>query len=47
MQETLGPLWTHNNLFRIGASGLLTEIEKQICFNLTGVYATGDDFAMP
>ncbi|GAV06018.1 hypothetical protein RvY_16060 [Ramazzottius varieornatus] len=46
MQETLGPLWTHNNLFRIGASALLTDIEKELHFNLTGTYATDDMFPM-
>ncbi|OQV20218.1 Deoxyribose-phosphate aldolase [Hypsibius exemplaris] len=46
MQETLGPLWTHNDLFRIGASGLLTDIEKELHFNLAGTYATDDLFPM-
>jgi aldehyde dehydrogenase (NAD+) len=30
MKEELGTEWTHNTLFRIGASGLLSDIEQQV-----------------
>ncbi len=39
MYEELGERWTHPDLFRIGASGLLTDIERQLEHNLTGHYA--------
>ena len=39
MQEELGERWTHPDLFRIGASGLLTDIERQVEHNLTGRYS--------
>jgi deoxyribose-phosphate aldolase len=39
MYEELGEHWTHPDLFRIGASGLLTDIERQIEHNLTGHYS--------
>jgi deoxyribose-phosphate aldolase len=39
MYEELGERWTHPNLFRIGASGLLTDIERQLEHSLTGHYA--------
>ena len=39
MKEELGTEWTHNDLFRIGASGLLSDIERQIAYYVTGRYA--------
>jgi len=39
MYEELGEEWTHPNLFRIGASALLLDIERQIEHGLSGHYA--------
>lgn len=39
MYEELGEEWTHPDLFRIGASSLLLDIERQIQHGLTGHYA--------
>jgi deoxyribose-phosphate aldolase len=39
MYEELGDDWTHPDLFRIGASGLLTDIERQLEHNATGHYS--------
>jgi deoxyribose-phosphate aldolase len=39
MLEELGEEWTHPHLFRIGASSLLLDIERQIEHGLTGQYA--------
>jgi deoxyribose-phosphate aldolase len=39
MYEELGERWTHPDLFRIGASGLLTDIERQLEHTTTGHYA--------
>jgi deoxyribose-phosphate aldolase len=39
MKEELGDQWLHPNLFRIGASGLLTDIERQLSYFLTNRYA--------
>ena len=39
MKEELGNDWLHNTLFRIGASGLLSDIERQLSFFATGHYA--------
>jgi deoxyribose-phosphate aldolase len=39
MYEELDERWTHPALFRIGASGLLTDIERQLEHHLTGHYA--------
>ena len=41
MREELGVEWQKNHLFRIGASALLTDIERQLHHNLTGEYAAG------
>jgi len=46
MKEELGVEWTKPNLFRIGASGLLTDIERQLYHYVTGRYAAVHDFAM-
>jgi len=39
MKEELGDDWLTPALFRIGASGLLTDIERQLSHHLTGRYA--------
>jgi len=46
MKEELGVEWTKPNLFRIGASGVLTDIERQLYHYVTGRYAAAHDFAM-
>jgi deoxyribose-phosphate aldolase len=47
MKEELGPRWLHPSLFRLGASGLLTDIERQLEFFVSGRYAAAHHFAMP
>jgi deoxyribose-phosphate aldolase len=39
MKEELGDAWLNNHLFRIGASSLLTDIERQLEHAATGRYA--------
>lgn len=39
MKEELGNDWVNNSLFRIGASGLLSDIERQLSYFVTGHYA--------
>ena len=39
MKEELGDEWLTNNLFRIGASSLLTDLERQLYHYITGHYA--------
>jgi deoxyribose-phosphate aldolase len=39
MKEELGNAWLNNTLFRIGASGLLSDIERQLSYFVTGHYA--------
>ena len=39
MREELGPAWLDAARFRIGASGLLTDIERQLHHHTTGRYA--------
>ncbi len=39
MKEELGDPWLRADLFRIGASGLLTDIERQLEHNVSGHYA--------
>jgi len=39
MKEELGNPWLSPNLFRLGASALLTDIERQIEHGLTGKYS--------
>jgi len=39
MKEELGDEWVRNTLFRIGASGLLSDIERQLSYFVTGQYA--------
>ena len=46
MREELGLAWTRNDLFRIGASGLLTDIERQLEHWATGRYSAAYRHAM-
>lgn len=39
MKEELGNDWTHSDLFRFGASSLLTDVERQLYHYITGHYA--------
>ncbi|HKS69697.1 MAG TPA: deoxyribose-phosphate aldolase, partial [Ktedonobacterales bacterium] len=39
MKEELGDAWMRPELFRIGASGLLTDIERQLEYFATGRYS--------
>ena len=39
MKEELGTEWLFPDLFRIGASSLLTDIERQLSHHVTGRYA--------
>ena len=39
MKEELGNEWLNNSLFRIGASSLLSDIERQLSYYATGHYA--------
>jgi deoxyribose-phosphate aldolase len=42
MLEELGPEWTKPDLFRIGASGLLTDIERQLRHLAFGRYSNAE-----
>ena len=46
MREELGVAYTRNDLFRIGASGLLTDIERQLAHYATGRYSASYAHAM-
>lgn len=46
MKEELGDDWTKPELFRIGASGLLSDIERQIFHFVYGRYAAGHELPM-
>jgi deoxyribose-phosphate aldolase len=46
MREELGVEYTRNDLFRIGASALLTDIERQLAHYATGRYAANHRHAM-
>jgi deoxyribose-phosphate aldolase len=39
MKEELGDEWLMPDLFRFGASALLTDIERQLSHHVTGRYA--------
>ena len=39
MKEEMGRRWLEPDLFRIGASSLLADIERQLEYHLTGRYA--------
>jgi len=47
MKEELCDEWTRPALFRIGASSLLTDIERQLSHFITGHYAAAHHFPMP
>ncbi|XP_061865408.1 deoxyribose-phosphate aldolase isoform X2 [Colius striatus] len=46
VKEELGVEWLTPELFRLGASSLLADIEKQIFYHVTGSYALPHDLAM-
>ncbi|XP_009863638.1 PREDICTED: putative deoxyribose-phosphate aldolase, partial [Apaloderma vittatum] len=46
VKEELGVEWLTPELFRLGASSLLGDIEKQIFYHVTGSYALQHDLAM-
>ncbi|KAJ9598291.1 hypothetical protein L9F63_011031 [Diploptera punctata] len=46
MKEELGTCWMYPDLFRIGASGLLGDIERQLYHYATGRYAAIHEFSM-
>lgn len=46
MKEELGEEWTQPSLFRLGASSLLGDIERQIHHYVTGRYASGQELPM-
>jgi deoxyribose-phosphate aldolase len=41
VKEELGDRWLRPDLFRIGASSLLTDIERQLEYFVTGRYSAG------
>jgi deoxyribose-phosphate aldolase len=47
MKEELGDAWLRSDLFRFGASGLLTDIERQLEHHVTGRYAAAHRQPMP
>lgn len=47
MKEELGKRWLRPDLFRFGASGLLTDIERQLEHFVTGRYAAAHRHPMP
>jgi deoxyribose-phosphate aldolase len=47
MKEELGTDWMRPDLFRIGASSLLTDIERQLEYYLTGRYSASYRHPMP
>uniref|UniRef100_A0A8C3J196 deoxyribose-phosphate aldolase n=1 Tax=Chrysemys picta bellii TaxID=8478 RepID=A0A8C3J196_CHRPI len=46
MKEELGDEWLKPDLFRLGASTLLSDIERQIYHHVTGRYAAYHDLPM-
>jgi len=46
IKEELGDAWLNNSLFRIGASSLLGDIERQLYHYVTGRYAAAHELAM-
>ena len=46
MKEELGNDWLTPDLFRLGASSLLGDIERQLFHGVTGRYAAAHEFAM-
>jgi deoxyribose-phosphate aldolase len=47
IKEELGNDWLNPVMFRIGASGLLTDIERQLSHHITGRYAAAYRMPMP
>jgi deoxyribose-phosphate aldolase len=47
MKEELGDAWLNASLFRLGASSLLTDIERQLSHHITGHYASAYRMPMP
>jgi deoxyribose-phosphate aldolase len=47
MKEELGDRWLRPDLFRFGASALLTDIERQLEHFVTGRYAAAYRHPMP
>lgn len=47
MKEELGRAWLEPSLFRIGASALLTDIERQLSHHITGRYSAAYRHPMP
>ena len=47
MKEELGDRWLRADLFRFGASSLLTDIERQLEHFVTGRYAAAHRHPMP
>jgi len=47
MKEELGNEWLRPNLFRLGASSLLSDIERQLSHFITGRYSAAHHFPMP
>jgi deoxyribose-phosphate aldolase len=47
LKEELGDEWLNASLFRIGASGLLTDIERQLWHNASGRYSAAHHHPMP
>jgi deoxyribose-phosphate aldolase len=47
MKEELGDEWLPPSLFRIGASTLLSDIERQLAHFITGRYAAAHHFPLP
>ena len=46
IREELGPRWLEPDLFRVGASSLLSDIERQLEHNVSGSYAAYHRLAM-
>ncbi|XP_076031465.1 deoxyribose-phosphate aldolase [Oratosquilla oratoria] len=46
IKEELGNDWLNNHMFRIGASGLLTDIERQLFHYVYGRYAAGSELPL-
>ena len=46
MKEELGDEWTQPTLFRLGASSLLIDIERQLYHRATGKYAAAHQMPM-
>ncbi len=46
MNEELGKPWLQPDLFRIGASSLLADIERQLDHHITGRYSANNRHAM-